>query len=41
MNNDKLKKYNQKILAVLLTILVIIGALGILLVIGYFIGILG
>ncbi len=38
MNDQKIKKYNQKMLSILLTILVVIGVLGLLFVIGYIIG---
>lgn len=37
MKPEKLKNYNQKMLSILLTLLVIIAALGILFVIAFFI----
>ena len=38
MENQKIKKYNQKMLSILLTILVVIGVLGLLFIVFYFIG---
>ena len=41
MKPEKLKNYNQKMLSILLTLLVIIAALGILFVIAFFIASIG
>ncbi|MDD3702022.1 MAG: hypothetical protein WCR58_07235 [Bacteroidales bacterium] len=37
MNPERIKNYNQKMLAILLTILVVMAAFGLLFIIGYFI----